>query len=130
MHILSMSQLNLKLTSEYILGNFLLSACTIALPPHVVLDDASNGPWLKFNWTVELPPCNFTIFYNIFSVNCGICPNTTNQTTATCLDLQLSTSAILCTFTVESVVCGSIRSPSNTVIVTVQGMYIHHCAEY
>ena len=58
---------------------------------------------LTFNWSTDCPAM---LHYNIRASNCGSCPTTTNHTNVTCTNVQ--TNGSLCTFAVQSVVCGSI----------------------
>ena len=47
-----------------------------------------------------------SLHYNILSSNCGSCPTTTTNTTVTCTDVL--TDGGVCTFAVQTVVCGNI----------------------
>ena len=60
---------------------------------------------LTFNWSPVGPNC-LGIHYNILSSNSGSCPTTTTNTTVTCTDVP--TDGTVCTFTVQTVVCGNI----------------------
>ena len=46
------------------------------------------------------------VHYNILSSKCGSCPTTTTNTTVTCTDVP--TDGSVCTFAVETAVCGNI----------------------
>ena len=95
----------------------------IAHPPpsDVHLADVRPGQ-VTFTWTSVSSSCS-SLYYNITS-DCGVCPTTgtTNMTTATCSDLQLSTQPVVCTFRVSSVVCDLTGNPSEPVVVTIMGM--------
>ena len=60
---------------------------------------------LAFNWSSVTPDCP-AIHYNILSSNCGSCPTTTTHTTVTCTDVP--TDGSMCTFALETVVCGNV----------------------
>ena len=56
-------------------------------------------------WNNVDPDCP-ALLYNILSSNCGSCPTTTTNTTVTCTDVP--TDGSVCTFAVQSGVCGRI----------------------
>ena len=58
---------------------------------------------ITFSWSPVAPDCS-AIHYNILASNCGSCPSTTNHTNVTC-DVH---NGSLCTFAVQTVVCGNI----------------------
>ena len=60
---------------------------------------------LTFSWSPVSPDCP-AIHYNILASNYGSCPTTTNHTTVTCTDVQTNIS--VCTFAIQTVVCGNI----------------------
>jgi hypothetical protein len=62
---------------------------------------------LTFSWSPVAPDCP-AIHYNILASNCGSCPTTTNHTNATCTNLNVSLNDTVCTFAVQTVVCGNI----------------------
>ena len=71
---------------------------------------------LTFNWSTVSTDCP-AIHYNILSSNCGSCPTTTNHTTVICVDIPTNSS--VCTFAVQSVVCGNITGQrSNPIMVS------------
>lgn len=59
---------------------------------------------LTFQWSSIAPDCS-TVDYNIDASNCGSCPNTTNHTIVTCIDVP--TNGDVCTFAISVVVCKS-----------------------
>ena len=67
-----------------------------------------------FNWNTctSSPVCSAT-HYNIVASNCGSCPTTTNHTIVTCTDTP--TDGNMCTFAVQTVVCGNITGESSQV---------------
>ena len=65
---------------------------------------------LTFSWTVPVLGCHDVIF-NIQASNCGSCPTTTKYTSATCTDVP--TDGSMCTFAVQTVVCGNITGNTN-----------------
>ena len=76
---------------------------------------------ITFNWTSVDALCD-SVSYNIirFSSNCGQCPSTTNNTTATCTDTVAS--GQVCTFIVQAVVCGTITgSQASPTTVIMEG---------
>ena len=60
---------------------------------------------ITFNWSPVAPDCP-AVHYNILASNCGSCPTTTNNATLTCTDVP--TDGIVCTFAIQTVVCGNI----------------------
>ena len=88
-------------------------------PTNVQLVDV-NSKQLVFNWSSEESNCS-TLQYNIDS-DCGICTNTVT-TFATCsIDLSAITNN-MCTFAIQSVVCGNISGIlSDPLSITLKGM--------
>ena len=62
-----------------------------------------------------------TGLYYIINSTCGTCPNMSSTTVANCSDFNVSTTLTTCTFSVQSVACGTIESPSLPVVVTLAG---------
>ena len=63
-----------------------------------------------------------SVFYNIISSNCGRCPRATTNTTVTCTNVVVLTSGQVCTFTVQTVVCGNLTgNMSHPVYVILKG---------
>jgi hypothetical protein len=88
-------------------------------PENIYLSDAQKGK-LVFSWTpVAFDADCFSVQYSIIS-DCGTCM-ITNMTTATCSDLQLSTNAVTCHFSVSSAICDLPGDPSSLVPVTLKG---------
>ena len=56
------------------------------------------------------PNCS-SVHYTILTSRCGDCPATTRSTSVTC-SVELSAIAVVCIFSVQSVVCGG--SPVDT----------------
>ena len=72
-----------------------------------------------FNWSPVTPDCN-ALHYNILSSNCGSCPITTTNTTGTCTDAP--TNGSMCTFAVETSVCGAVvGNTSDTITIITIG---------
>lgn len=89
-------------------------------PKDVSVADVKQNQ-LAFVWSSSSRNCP-ALRYNILASNCGTCPSTTVETTATCEDLLLSSDAKQCTFSVQSVVCGDILSnQSDIVTVNLKG---------
>ena len=68
---------------------------------------------LTFAWSPVVPSCP-SIHYNILASNCGSCPTTTSHTNVTCTDIP--TDGSVCTFAVQTVVCGNITGIDNSSI--------------
>ena len=62
------------------------------------------------NWSPVDSDCP-ALHYNILPSNCGSCPTTTTNITVTCTDVP--TDGSVCTFAVQTVVCGNIFSNSS-----------------
>ena len=63
-----------------------------------------------FSWSPVTSDC-LVLHYNILTSNCGSCPTTTTDTTVTCTDVP--TNGSMCTFAVQTVVCGDIVGDSS-----------------
>ena len=76
---------------------------------------------LIFQWNLVAPDCP-AVHYNILASNCGSCPTTTNHTNVTCTEVPTNDS--ICTFAVQTVVCGSITGnisdPINITLYTTE----------
>ena len=57
--------------------------------------------YLMFTWNANVPAN--TVRYNIFSSNCGLCPDHTTNTTITCINPPMDGS--LCTLTLQTALC-------------------------
>ena len=70
------------------------------------------------------PACSSmeSIHYLITATNCGVCPQTVSNTTATCTNLQPTTEIRECRFSVQNVVCGVMGNPSETATEMIGGM--------
>ena len=89
-------------------------------PSNVYLSDASEDK-LEFLWTPVASDINCSsLVYNITS-DCGTCLFVTSETITNCSDLQLTTSAMECHFSVSSVVCDLSGDPSSPVAVMLKG---------
>ena len=74
---------------------------------------------VTFKWSkspVQLVLDCPSLHYNITSSNCGSCPTTTTNTTVTCTDIPTETDASMCTFSIESIVCGKVVNLFNDTI--------------
>ena len=89
-------------------------------PDNVYLTDAQPGT-LVFNWTPVIFNCSMAFLQYSITSDCGVCPTVTNLTTATCSDLQLSTNAVMCQFTVSSHACGLDGNPTSPTAVILKG---------
>ena len=91
---------------------------------HLVDLIGSPNPELVFTWS-PVAPGYPDVYYNIQSMNCGDCMTKANTTTAICSNLQLSSSAVMCTFNVQSVVCGdTFDSVLDPAVVMLKGKQI------
>ena len=74
-------------------------------PENIYLASVTPGS-LVFSWNYALN-CP-SLRYNIRSENCGQCPNTTDSTSESvnCTGFTISNSVNLCTFTVQTAICG------------------------
>ena len=80
---------------------------------------------LTFNWSSVSPDCpRSSIHYNILASNCGSCPTTTNHTTVTCTDVPIINGS-MCTFAVQTVVCGNITG-NRSVPIRVNTDTVYH----
>ena len=87
-------------------------------PNDVRLADVQPGQ-ITFNWTSVDALCD-SLSYNIISSNCGQCLLTTTNTTATCTGVVAS--GQVCTFIVQTVVCGIIGILSHPTTVILKGI--------
>lgn len=91
-------------------------------PPNDIRLISVDGGVLTFGWSSIGPGCE-TIVYSISS-DCGFCPNTTNATSIACSNLELSSNAKNCTFSVRSTLCGFNGQLSVPIPVTLKGRNI------
>ena len=78
---------------------------------------------LTFSWSQIDPNCPTVQYQN--TSDCGSCSLATpTSTLANCYDLQLSTIARNCTFSVRSEICGFSGPSSNPITVTLKGMLL------
>ena len=91
-------------------------------PPMDVYLMAINRHQMTFSWNpVRLSACEAVQYYT-FHTNYGICPNSTNTTTATCTDYNISRESV-CMFAVQSVTCYDVVGPmSNVTTVALKGI--------
>ena len=89
-----------------------------------------NRYQMTFSWNpVRLSACEAVQYY-ILHTNCGICPNTTNVTIATCTDYNINHENV-CTFAIQSVVCSDVVGPmSNVTTVALKGNDILICLRH
>ena len=89
-------------------------------PPYDVSWMAARPGQITFDWNPIAPKCS-VVHYNIFAFNCGSCPTVTTNTTITCVDVP--TDGSICTFALETVICGNITgSKSDPVCVQQKGI--------
>ena len=93
-------------------------------PPENVHLSRVSPTGLVFSWN-QTQNCP-SLRYNIWSKNCGQCPNTTDSTSVNCSDFAISNPITLCTFAVQTVICGNNGAPlvgnfSDSVTVNLTG---------
>ena len=95
------------------------------LPPPTYIDwSVDTVGNVTFKWTPVTSEC-FTSSYSILTSNCGSCPTTTAHTAVTCASLPSDGS--LCTFAIQTVVCGNITgNTSDPVHITIMHWVNHH----
>lgn len=86
-------------------------------PNDVRLVDIQPGE-ITFNWTSVDAQCD-SLSYNITSFNCGDCPPTTSNTNVTCTNVVAL--GQVCTFLVQTVVCGNIGILSHPTTAILKG---------
>ena len=74
---------------------------------------------LIFSWSEPFSNCA-SVSYGITS-DCGSCSGTTTAKNVTCSDLQLSSEAQFCTFSVQSMICNSNGESSTLILLTLKG---------
>ena len=73
---------------------------------------------LTFSWPRSTESdCVALLHYNIQASNCGSCPTTTNHTNVTCTEIPTNNS--VCTFIIQTVVCGNITGQLSHPIRTI-----------
>ena len=86
-------------------------------PPNISNVDYSSRE-LTLSWSPVAPDCP-AIHYIILASNCGSCPTTTSHNALTCTDVP--TDGSMCTFAVQTVVCGNIiGNASNPVNISTE----------
>ena len=96
---------------------FLLCIAPIPqIPRDVQLTRVGTGQ-LTFTWTLVNSSC-LSINY-MATLDCGTCSVAMDTTTAICSGLQLPS---VCNFTVQTLVCGEVGAPSDTVTVILRGI--------
>ena len=93
-------------------------------PPHDVHLAAIDTNRLTFSWSPVLSNCS--IGYRITSMDCIACPNFTLDTTVNC---AITTNRIhrqdqMCTFYVQSVICGNYTGNQSSLTVKLKGKVI------
>ena len=74
-------------------------------PPNDVRLSHVQPGQLTFNWSSPDVQCD-SLSYKIITLNCGRCPSVTTNTTVTCTSVVAS--GQVCTFVVQTVVCGNL----------------------
>ena len=106
-----------------IIINFSMHA---APPPNNVHLAQVSKNTLTFQWGEPgVCPLSYTIGYEVNAMNCGVCPNTTLNTSITCNVSRVFTSntSISCTLAIETTVCGSnVGNKSDTLTAILKGI--------
>lgn len=71
---------------------------------------------IKFYWNETAPACT-VLQYNLTASGCGRCPSRTTHNNATCSNISVSDH--VCTFSVQTVMCGNLEGDNITLTVTV-----------
>ena len=80
------------------------------------MEDSDGNIILIFAWSAVILNCP-SLRYTITS-DCGLCPNATKATTATCRELSVGDR---CVFGIRSAVCSTIVGNINTISVDLKG---------
>ena len=64
---------------------------------------------------IQTDTCS-SLVYNIFALDCGVCPNSTNSLSVTCTNI--TTTGPTCSFEVESVICDHLISNRSEPLTT------------
>ena len=94
-------------------------------PPDNVHLSSVDSRSLTFSWNPVNSSCHTALAYGIASRSCGICPNITTDTFATCVNVPVDGS--VCLFQVQTTVCNDNHGPlslSTSVTVTLTGDFI------
>lgn len=86
-----------------------------------IVEDFEGSFSLTFVWSAVIFNCS-SLHYAITS-NCGWCPNTATETTATCRGVHVSVGDC-CVFMIQSVVCGDIVGNSSDIFVDLKGEWV------
>ena len=93
-----------------------------APPPETLLMHLTNGAKeLTFSWS-QVPFTCPTLYYNITSINCGSCNQSTTLNSVTCTSFTPSISNTLCTFSVQTVICGNLAGEMRILDVNLKGV--------
>lgn len=102
-------------------------------PPASVHLVQVNSSRMVFYWNMSTNSYCPSLHYNILSMNCGICPDTTENTEVTCFNFIPSDSTTVCSFMVQVVICNNSDTPlsgdfSSPAVVNLTGMsyYTHY----
>lgn len=114
---------SLTITIIRTLGLFMYTAHVDHYPPPngLTVTDVSSEK-ISFTWNSTAPVCSSSIHYLITASNCGVCPQTVTNTSATCTNLQPSTEVRECRFSVQIVVCRVMGNASGAISERIGGM--------
>ena len=78
-------------------------------PPNDIHVETVDADQVKFVWSEVTSQCP-CIRYIISADNCGLCPNSTVDTTVTCTNISSSVNVLnsICLFALQTETCGSI----------------------
>ena len=104
-----MGRTNNKKSSIFYTLSGLISSSDETMLNIALIDQMLASKKATFAWNSISPQCP-AIHYNISAKHCGNCPTTTNHTNITCTDVPMlePESKILCTLTVQIIVCTNI----------------------
>ena len=89
-------------------------------PPETIWVNLTNNQELTFSWSPVPLTCP-TFNYHITSINCGLCIVSVTSTAATCTGFRPSSAGTLCSFGVQSIICGNLIGDMRTSLVNLKG---------
>lgn len=90
-------------------------------PSGLVVDLRNSPTEIVFRWNPETVQC-LEIEYIISSTNCGVCTShNSSSISAVCRDFTLTSNDNICTFGVQSILCGNLTSAKAELEVNLKG---------
>ena len=106
----------------YILCLNLMHADPPSPPENVHLSEVDRNR-LDFTWDPVQTTCP-VVEYKVTSVNCGVCPTATHNTSITCVVDDVTTVIDnLCILSIQSIVCGVTGENRSNVTATLRGRH-------